>query len=45
MENKTEDEILKRWEQEAREKKELEDLTTQRPRKRGDLGFWRGTFQ
>ena len=34
MENKTEDEIRKRWEQEAKEKSEREEELQQRPKKR-----------
>lgn len=44
MENKSEDEVRKRWEQEAREKKELEDSTAQRSRKRPrEIGYNGGT--
>ena len=34
MENKTEDEICKRWEEEAKEKAERDKETQQRPKKR-----------
>jgi hypothetical protein len=34
MENKTEDEIRKRWEQEAKDKAERDDEVKQRPKKR-----------
>jgi hypothetical protein len=34
MENRMEDEIRKRWEQEAREKQEREDVLVARPKKR-----------
>ena len=34
MENKTEDEVRKRWEQEAKDKTDLEKETQQRPKKR-----------
>lgn len=34
MENKTEDEIRKRWEQEAKDKAEQDEETQQRPKKR-----------
>lgn len=37
MENKTEDEVRKRWEQEAKDKADREDEAEQRPKKRPRL--------
>ena len=43
MENKTEDEIRKRWEQEAKDKADQEEETQQRPKKRVRVIEYKGS--